>query len=472
MTINPLIFRAYDIRGIAHKPSSNKPIDLTPEITETIGKGVGTYLLTHSGPKIVVGGDNRLSTPELKEAFISGLISAGCNVTDIGLATSPLLYYATCKLQMDGGINITASHNPKEYNGIKVVGKNAHAICGEELQTILNIIQESAFKQGHGTITKREDVFDLYVEEMKSKIHIDRPLKVIVDAGNGITGKFAPELLRALGCEVEELYCTLDGNFPNHEANPEDEANLKELIRKMKKGEADIGIGFDGDGDRIGIIDEKGQHYAADMHLFLLAKNLLMRKKGAKIVFDVKVSQVIPDLIRAYGGEPIMAKTGHSFIEQTMHEKGALLAGEVSGHLFFSEDYYGFDDAFLAALKTLEILSKSDKPLSEHFSEIPKTYATPEIKVPCPDDEKFKIVEALKNHFMEQYDCITIDGVRMLFDEETWGIIRCSNTTPNLTMRFEARNHKRLKEVMNIVAQEMKKYPSASMEWTKTYLTA
>ena len=466
--INPLIFRAYDIRGIALTPvvastastpnsASNLAPDLTPETVELIGKAAGTYIQSHFGPNIVVGGDNRLSTPELKKAYIKGLLSTGCHVTDIGLATSPILYYATCKLEMDGGTNITASHNPKQYNGVKLVGPMAHAICGDALQDILHIIQEGTFKIGKGTTTERNDIFELYMADMKEKVQINRPLKIAVDAGNGVAGKFAGDLFRAFGCEVTELYCDLDGNFPNHEANPEDEENLLDLIELMKTGQYDLGIGFDGDGDRIGIIDEKGRHYAADLHLLLLAKDLLKRHPRAHVVFDVKASQIVPQKIREHPGEPIMAKKTHSFIEQTMHEKGALLAGEVSGHLFFAENYYGFDDAFLAALKTMAILSQSDLTLSEHFSDLPITHATPEIKVPCSDETKFDVVRELRDHFEKNYDCITIDGVRILFDETTWGIIRCSNTTPNLTMRFEALTPERLKEVMKIVAKAMAK---------------
>jgi phosphomannomutase / phosphoglucomutase len=468
MNLNPHIFRAYDIRGIAHKPAADNP-DLTPETVELIGKATGTYLLTHSGSEIVVGGDNRLSTPELKASFIKGLLSTGCNVTDIGVVSTPLLYFATCKLGMDGGINITASHNPKQYNGIKIVGKMAHAVCGDELQVVFNIAQERAFKDGKGTLTTRDDILDLYIEEMKEKIEIKKPLKVIIDAGNGVTGESAPALLRAFGCEVTELYCELDGNFPNHEANPEDEENLTDMIEMMKTGEYDIGIGFDGDGDRIGIVDEKGNHYAADLHLLLLAKDLLSREPGASIVFDVKASQIVPELIKKHGGIPIMAKTGHSFIEKTMHEKGALLAGEVSGHLFFAENYYGFDDAFMGALKTLAILSQDNTKLSEHFKDLPKTHATPEIKVPCPDQFKFDIVNTIRDHFTQSYDCITIDGVRILFDIDTWGIIRCSNTTPNITMRFEALTPEKLKEVIHIVAAELKKHPEVDMSWYLNY---
>ena len=345
----------------------------------------------------------------------------------------------------------------------------AHAVCGDELQVVFNIAQERAFKDGKGTLTTRDDILDLYIEEMKEKIEIKKPLKVIIDAGNGVTGESAPALLRAFGCEVTELYCELDGNFPNHEANPEDEENLTDMIEMMKTGEYDIGIGFDGDGDRIGIVDEKGNHYAADLHLLLLAKDLLSREPGASIVFDVKASQIVPELIKKHGGIPIMAKTGHSFIEKTMHEKGALLAGEVSGHLFFAENYYGFDDAFMGALKTLAILSQDNTKLSEHFKDLPKTHATPEIKVPCPDQFKFDIVNTIRDHFTQSYDCITIDGVRILFDIDTWGIIRCSNTTPNITMRFEALTPEKLKEVIHIVAAELKKHPEVDMSWYLNY---
>lgn len=470
MSVNPLIFRAYDIRGIAHKPASDKPVDLTPQTAELIGKATGTHYLSRYGKNLAVGGDNRLSTPELKEAFIKGLLSTGCNVIDIGLVTSPMLYYAVCKLDLNGGIAITASHNPKEYNGTKLVGKGAHAVCGDELQILIKIIEENSFKSGTGTLKKRDDIFDLYLTDMKKMITINRPLKVIVDAGNGITGKYAPALLRAFGCEVTELFCELDGNFPNHPANPEDVENLETLIEKMKTGKYDIGLGFDGDGDRVGIVNEKGHHYAADLHLLFLAQDLLSRHPGSKIVFDVKASQVVPNLIRDYGGEPIMTKTGHSFIEQKMHETNALLAGEVSGHLFFGEDYYGFDDAFVAALRTLSVLSKgpANKTLSDYFKKIPPTFATPEIKVPCPDNRKFQVVDALRDEFIKQYDCITLDGVRIIFDENTWGIIRCSNTTPNITMRFEALTEKRLKEVMKIVADAFSKYPEADQTWYQT----
>lgn len=466
MKINPHIFRAYDIRGIAHATEKFPKVDLSPETVEIIGKGTGTYLQKVSGPNIVAGRDNRNHSPVLHDAFMRGLVEVGCNVTDIGLATSPLMYYAVCKYGFDGGVNITASHNPKEYNGIKVVEKNAHSVCGDELQEILKIIEKKDFTKGKGSFTGKE-VFDDYKKDIAGLVNLQRHLKVVVDAGNGTAGKFAPELLRAIGCEVIELYCALDGNFPNHEANPEELENMQDLIAKVKEMKADIGLGFDGDGDRVGVVDENGHHYSSDYMLLLLARDLLERKPGSKIVFDVKVTQTLIDDIKKHGGEPVMSKTGHSFIESRMKQIGAPLAGEVSGHLFFAEDYYGFDDAFLGAAKLLEILAKSDKKFSELFDDVPHTYTTPEFKAHCPDDRKFEIVKELTDYFTSKYDCITIDGVRINFSPTSWGAVRCSNTSPNLTLRFEADSEEKLREIQKIMVEQLKKYPEVSLDWYK-----
>lgn len=486
MKINPHIFRAYDIRGIAQHPTpqpqpqpqpqaqpqpqpdgagigSDKPLDLTPETVELIGKGVGTYLIEKSGPNIVVGRDNRLSSPFLHEAFMKGLIKVGCNAIDIGLVTSPMMYYAVCKYHYDGGVNITASHNPKEYNGIKIVEKNAHSVCGDELQEILKIIEKRAFRRGMGTYKGKDDVFADYKKDIKNLVELKKPLKVVVDAGNGVAGKYAPEILRSIGCDVEELYCELDGNFPNHEANPEELENMQDLIALVREKKADIGLGFDGDGDRVGVVDENGQHYSADYMLLLLARDLLSRKKGAKIVFDVKVSQVLIDDIEKHGGKPVMSKTGHSFIESKMKAIDAPLAGEVSGHLFFAEDYYGFDDAFLGAAKILEIASKADKPFSHLFNDVPRLFITPELKVPCPDDRKFEIIKELTEYFTANYDCITIDGVRVNFPGMAWGAVRASNTSPNLTLRFEAETQEQLDEIQDIFYEQIRKYPEVDL---------
>ncbi|MCD6110026.1 phosphomannomutase/phosphoglucomutase [bacterium] len=464
MGINPLIFRAYDIRGIAQTTEEFASVDLTPEIVTLIGKGTGTYLQKISGKNLVVARDNRLHSPKLQKAFIDGLLSTGCNVTNIGEVTSPMMYYAVCKYEFDGGATITASHNPKEYNGVKIVGKSAHSICGDELQEVLKIINDKAFSTGEGKYVQ-QDISSDYQTDILSKVKLAKSLKIVIDAGNGIAGRYAPKLFRAMGCDVTELYCEPDGNFPNHEANPEELKNMQDLIAKVKETKADIGFGFDGDGDRVGVVDEKGHHYSADYLLLLLARDLLTRLPDSKIVFDVKVSQTLIDDIKNHGGQPVMSKTGHSFIESKMKEIGAPLAGEVSGHLFFAENYYGFDDAFLGGAKLLEILSKSGKTFSHLFDDVPSTYTTPEFKAHTPDDKKFDIVNKLVEYFTEHYDCITLDGVRVNFSPKAWGAVRASNTSPNLTLRFEADSKEKLNEIQKLMVEQLKKFPEVSLDW-------
>jgi phosphomannomutase / phosphoglucomutase len=466
--INPLMFRAYDIRGIASAQNSDRA-DLTPETANLTGRGTGTYLKRTYGLKnMIVGRDNRLHSEALQEAFIEGVLSTGMDVIDVGLSTSPLIYYSVCKFGMDSGVNITASHNPKEYNGVKIVRQNAHSVCGDELQKIVALIENDDFEKGNGRLSQKNDNFDIYLEDIIGKIKPARKLKIVVDAGNGTAGPFAPKLLRAIGCEVIELYCEPDGNFPNHEANPEEARNMIDLAKLVKESGADFGMGFDGDGDRVGIVDENGKHYDADFLLILLARDLLANKPGSQVVFDVKVSRVLIDEIKQLKGIPVMSKVGHSFIESRMHELNAPLAGEVSGHLFFGKDYYdyyGFDDAFFAACKLIEILSKSEKKFSQQFDTLPKMETTPEFKAYCPDNEKFRIVKELTDYFTKNYDCITIDGVRINFDSLSWGAIRCSNTSPNLTLRFESGTKERLREIQKIMVEALKKYPSVSLDW-------
>lgn len=455
MQINPAIFRAYDIRGIADK-------DLTENSIFEIGRGVGTYMLKNYGGNLVVGRDNRTHGEKLQNAFIKGLLSTGCNVVNVGLATSPMIYWAVCKHGFDGGMNITASHNPKEYNGIKVVARNAHSVCGEELSKILEIINAGEFLEGTGKLYEQE-IFEEYKEELLSKVKIKKPLKVIIDAGNGTTGAFAPKLFRAAGCKVYELYCDLDGTFPNHEANPESEKNMRDLGKLVVEKGADLGIGFDGDGDRIGVVDEKGNHYSADYLIILLARDLLQRWPGQSIIFDTKTSKVVENEIKSLGGDPIRYKTGHSFIETKMKEIDALLAGECSGHMFIGENYYGFDDAFLAALKILEIISRDNLAFSEHFKSLPKLLTTPEIKLPCPDDKKFQVVEKLVSEFEREHKTLTVDGAFVEFSECDWGAVRCSNTTPCLTLRFEAESEEKMAQMKGIFAEKLNKHPEVDM---------
>lgn len=486
--IHPHIFRAYDIRGIADSPN-NEPADLTPESVYIIGKATAIYLQKKYGTKnMAVGRDCRLTSPDLQKAFMKGICEIGIEPIDIGLCASPMVYFASCSpyFNFDSATNITASHNPKQYNGIKTVTKNSHSICGNELQEILKIALDLESDEVDDAVRvfqsfQHHDIWPNYKQTLLSKVQIppynSRPLKVVIDAGNGAAGPFAPQLLREAGIEVIELYCEPDGNFPNHEANPEELKNMLDLIAKVKAEKADLGIGFDGDGDRVGIIDENGQLYSSDYILLLLARDYLKRHKTTAdrknlatkipIVFDVKFSQIIINDLVKHGAKPIMSKTGHSFIEAKMKEVASPLAGEVSGHLFFGENYYGFDDALLASLKICEIIAKSAIPLHEHFKDLPQTFTTPEFKAYCPDDKKFEIVQNLVAHFTKNYNCLTIDGVRILFDDLSWGAVRASNTTPNLTLRFEADSEEKLAKIQKIMADEIAKYPEVDLDWYK-----
>lgn len=469
--INKNIFRAYDIRGIALAANdTTTPLDLTPETVFIISRAIGEYFIEHGAKKIVVGRDNRLTSESLQRACIQGLQKSGCTITNIGLATSPMMYWATCAMNFDGGINITASHNPKEYNGIKIVGGGAHAICGDELQIIYTRANELANNEAEiitaddlaQSIPKETPIADEYIQDLLARTHLSRPLTVVIDAGNATPGAFAPKLFGRFGCNVTPLYCDLDGTYPHHEANPEEAKNMIDLAAKVKEIGADLGIAFDGDGDRVGIVDELGRHHSADYLLLLLAQDLMTRMPGAQVVFDVKVSQLLISGIREAGGVPVMCKTGHSFIEAKMQEIKAPLGGEISGHFFFGENYYGFDDAFFAALKLAEIFSQSETKVSARFDALPATCTTPEYKLPCADDRKFAVVQAITDHFTKIYSCITIDGVRINFDTQSWGAIRCSNTSPNLTARFEAPTPQRLEEIKMIMLEQLKQFPEVN----------
>lgn len=460
MDINPLIFRAYDIRGIAQSDSGSP--DLTSETMYALGQGVGTYLIRTAGKRVICGKDNRLTSDELQEAFISGLLTTGCTVTQAGLATSPMLYFATCAYEVDAGVNITASHNPKDYNGLKLVGKGAHSICGDELQKILTIIQQEDFEQGKSELFAKE-IFPDYLAAVKKEVTFSRPLKIVLDAGNGVTGAFAPKIFRELGCEVIEQHCELDGNFPNHEANPESEKNLEDLKARVLAEKADLGIGFDGDGDRVGIIDETGHFTHADYLLIPLARDLLARHPGTSVIFDVKSSKVLEDDIRKHGGNPIRYKTGHSFIETKMKETGALLAGETSGHIFFAERWFGFDDGMYAGARIAELVSKTGAPFSSFLKGIPHVFTTPEWKIPCSDHAKFRVVEDVKQFFVKRYPCLTIDGVMVDFGKGAWGAVRASNTSPCLTLRFEAHDEKALQLAQKILIDKLKEYPEVDV---------
>jgi phosphomannomutase/phosphoglucomutase len=452
--LNPFIFRAYDVRG-------KVGIDITPEVFEPIGRAYGTLVRGRGGRVVTLGMDNRLSSPPLKEAFAAGVLATGVDIVDIGVNHTPLMYFATAHWKLDGGATVTGSHNPVTDNGVKMVHAGAAPLTEEEIGGLLETIRSGDFARGAGRRTSRNPREE-YLAAITGQIHLSRPLTVVVDAGNGIAGSFAPELLRRIGCEVIELYCESDGSFPNHLPDPEMEENVRDLVAKVVETRADVGIAYDGDADRVGLIDERGRRHEADLILALLARDLLTRHPGAAIVFDVKSSQILVDDIRRHGGTPVMWKTGHSHLKRKMREDGILLGGEVSGHMFFAENWYGVDDGILASCKILELAAREAKPISAHFDTLPHLVATPELKAPCPDDKKFQVVDELAREFRSRYETVEIDGVRVLFPEG-WGLVRASNTNPYLTLRFEAKSKPALEAMMAEVYESLRPYPYVTL---------
>ena len=439
--MNPEMFREYDIRGIAGK-------DMTEDDVILIGKGVGTFLREHGCSKLTVGRDCRLTSDLYSEKVIEGLLSTGCDVIDIGICPTPVLYFSIQHLDQEGGVMVTASHNPAEYNGFKLcIGLDS--IHGEDIQKILRIIKEKLFVQGKGSLSTA-DVVTPYQKFVENNISIARSIKVGVDAGNGTAGVVAVPIMKNLNCEVYDIYCDMDGTFPNHEADPTVAKNMQDLNTLVKEKGLDVGIGYDGDGDRIGVVDEKGNLVFGDKLMIIFAREILSRKPGATFISEVKCSKTMYDDIEKHGGRAIMWKTGHSLIKKKMKEEKAELAGEMSGHMFFADRYFGFDDATYASCRLLEILTKTGKTISELLADVPKTYSTPEIRVECPDDQKFAVVKKVTEFFRERYNVIDIDGVRVLF-ADGWGLVRASNTQPALVLRFEAMSEPRLSEIRNLV---------------------
>ncbi len=454
LDLNPFIFRAYDVRG-------KVGIDITSDVFAEVGRAYGTLIARRGGRSIALGMDNRTSSPPLKEGFTAGVLSTGVDVVDIGVNHTPLLYFATAHWQLDGGATITGSHNPVSDNGVKMVHAGAAPLSEEEIQGLLAAIRSGDFERGSGRRTRR-DPREPYFDAITARVHLARPLKVVVDAGNGIAGSFAPELLRRLGCEVVELYCESDGSFPNHLPDPEMEENTRDLVQKVLEERADAGIAYDGDADRLGVIDEHGRRHEADLILALLSRDLLARHPGAEIVFDVKCSQVLVDDVRAHGGRPVMWKTGHSHLKRKMRDDGILLGGEVSGHMFFAEDWYGVDDGILASCKFLDLIARGPAPVSSHFDSLPHLHNTPELKAPCADDRKFEVVQALAEEFKSRHETIDIDGARILFPDG-WGLVRASNTNPYLTLRFEGKSAAAVEDMKRQIYSALRRYPFVTL---------
>jgi phosphomannomutase/phosphoglucomutase len=433
-TIDASIFRAYDIRGIVDET-------LTVESVTSLGKAIGSLALENSQRCLAVGRDGRVSGPVLVEALCAGIISTGCDVLDIGMVPTPLLYYATQVFETHSGVMLTGSHNPMEYNGLKTV-INGSALTESSIQDLYKRIIETRYETGRGEINTLS-VTDRYITHIHNTVRLRKPLKIVVDCGNGVSGMIAPELYRRLGCDVQELFCEIDGEFPNHHPDPSQPENLQDLINKVLETNADVGLAFDGDGDRIGVVTKQGQIVWPDRLLMLFAKDLLANHPGAKIIYDVKCTSHLETLIKEYGGEPIMWKTGHSLIKSKLAETQALLAGEMSGHIFFRDRWYGFDDALYAGARLLEILAHTDDDIDGLFRQIPNSINTPELKIFVEENNKFRLMEKLiaKANFTTAQDITTIDGLRVNF-ADGWGLVRPSNTTPYLVLRFEAESEK------------------------------
>src|SRR6266571_4956529 len=412
--LNPHVFRAYDVRGVVGR-------DINPDVFRQVGRAYGTLIRRRAGRRVAVGQDNRASSEALKAGFVEGVRAAGVDVVDVGVVPTPILYFAAAHWKLDGGANITGSHNPIAYNGVKMVHRGAAPLTEEEIQLLRTLAERGDFEQGHGTLDARSPRDD-YFATVGGMIRLGRRLTVVVDAANGV-----------------------------------------DLQARVVEVGADLGIAYDGDADRVGVVDERGRRHEADLILVLLARDFLKRHPGAKVVFDVKSSQSLIDDIRAHGGVPVMWKTGHSHLKRKMREEGILLGGEVSGHMFFAENYYGVDDGILASCKIIETAARSPEPISRLFDSVPHLCATPELKAPCPDGEKFRVIAELTRELKARYETIDTDGARVLFPGSGWGLVRASNTNPYLTLRFEAHTDAEIEAMKRVIYDALRKYPFVTL---------
>lgn len=449
MSISPAIFRAYDIRGVVTET-------LTPAAVEQIGRAFGTECKERDIPTVVVARDGRLSGPDLIKALSTGIQSTGVNVIDIGMVPTPVLYFATYHLNTGTGIMVTGSHNPPEYNGLKMV-VGGDALFGDGITALhTRLVEDNLHTADTAGSLESQDILQDYLDRILGDVKLARPMSIAYDCGNGVAGAAAPQMFDALGCNSSSLYTEVDGNFPNHHPDPAKLENLEDLIAAVKENKHEVGLAFDGDGDRVGVVDDQGNVIWPDRQMVMFARDVLERNPGARIIYDVKCSKVLPAAIKEAGGEPDMWKTGHSFIKARIKETGALLGGEMSGHMFFKERWYGFDDALYAAARLLEILSKTDRPASEIFGEIPNSINTPELNVTLDKDgAQHEFVEKfVSGANFEGATLTTIDGVRADYPDG-WGLLRASNTTPSLVIRFEADTDEAMARIQSEFRQHM-----------------
>ena len=458
MEIKEEIFREYDIRGIADK-------DLNPDIVNQIGKAFGTYLLERGTKDVLVGRDARGTSESYQKAVIEGLRSVGCDVVDIGLILSSFLYFARQHYKIDGGVMITASHNPAEWNGLKLC-HGLNAIVGEEIQKIKDILMSKKFKSGNGKV-KSLDVVPVYFKAVKDKVSLKRKLKVIVDCGNTTPSAFIPKFLEELGCEPVPIYCEIDPSFPRGALDPAKLSHYKDLVKAVKDNQADLGVVFDGDGDRVGFVDEKGQIWLGDMILTLLIRDIIPRNPRRKVIVELKDSEIVTEETKRLGGIPVFWKTGHALLDHKVYEENAILCGEMSCHYWVVDNWYCFDDALYASARVLEIISNSNRSLSELMAEIPKYPSTPEYRIDCPEEKKFEIVKELVEYFKPKCrKAIDIDGIRG-YIEDGWFLIRASNTQPMLTIRAEAKTKSGLEKIKKILREKINQYPFLKLDWEK-----
>ncbi len=451
--VNKYIFREYDIRG--------KVVDdFPPHVVTQLGRSFGTFVKRNGFREIALSGDIRLTTPDLMVQFKKGVLSTGIDVINLGLLPTPTNYYSMFKLGVGGAVQITGSHNPPEFNGFKM-SMDRKAVYGESIQTLRKYIENNDFEAGTGSEIKHDIRAD-YKAMIIEKINIARPMKVVMDCGNAAGSLNAPEIFKDLGIELTELFCEPDGTFPNHHPDPTVEKNLADLIQTIQSGDYDIGVAFDGDADRVGVVDETGDVVWADQLMALFLPELIA--DGEEILFDVKCSQALEDMIVKYGGKPVMWKTGHSLIKQKMHELGCKLGGEMSGHIFFADDYFGYDDGIYVAARIVQTLSRGNRKLSELKAELPVYHSTPEMRMACEsDEEKFRIAKEAAEYFTANYDCITVDGVRIKFGDG-WGLVRSSNTQPVIVCRFEANSQERMEEIKDLVLTKLQSIGSVEIE--------
>ncbi|MFT5720183.1 MAG: phosphomannomutase/phosphoglucomutase [Motiliproteus sp.] len=452
-TVPESIFRAYDIRGVVGDT-------LTPALVYHIGRAVGAEAAALDEQSVVVGADGRLSSPDMSAALIAGLRASGRNVLDVGMVPTPVTYYATHTLDSRSCVMVTGSHNPADYNGFKIViqGKT---LSGDAIQALLTRIKQQDYCTGQGTLNKIS-VSNEYLQRITGDVKISRPLKVVVDCGNGVAGELAPRLLRAMGCELTELYCDIDGTFPNHHPDPGKPANLQDLIAEVRVQNADVGLAFDGDGDRLGVVTNSGHIVYPDRLMMLFALDVLSRNPGADIIYDVKCSRLLHQVLEQAGGKPQMWKTGHSLIKARMKETGALLAGEMSGHIFFKERWFGFDDGLYGAARLLEILANETRSCDEIFAAFPEDISTPELNIDVSDASKFAIIEQMQQAQYPGGNAHTIDGIRVDYPDG-WGLVRASNTTPVLVLRFEAETQQALERIREQFQRNLQAIDSSLM---------